>query len=774
MRNVGEQEIAEALSPREVEILQRLARGLTNREIAQELALSLETVKWYNRQIYGKLAVANRAEAALSAERLGLLGEPDSPATPQGVPPQHNLPSQLSSFIGRAQEIAEVRQLLKVARLVTLTGTGGTGKTRLGLKVVRGLVHHYADGVYFISLASTGDPGLVPRAIAQPLGIAERPARSLVTSLQKYLAEKQMLLFVDNFEHLLQAGTVLSDLLAAAPRLKVLATSREPLHLSGEHEYLVRPLPIPRPANDGSLDKLLENDAVALFVQRAQAVVTNFQLTEDNAAAVAGICRRLDGLPLALELAAARVKLFTPSQLLARLERRLGLLTGGPRDLPARQHTLRDTIDWSYHLLNPDEQRLFARLGVFAGGRSLEAIQAIANNDLALDVLEGVTSLLNKNLLYQMEGPAGEPRFFMLETIHEYACERLAASGEERRLRDRHVAYFLSLAEEMEPGYRRHNQLLLFERTEAEINNIRSALKWAMATGKTGTAARLVSAIVYFLYFGTDRWVEGYSWVKHLLPEIANVGPRLRARFYLAAEMMAWVNGDFEQSGAFSESARALAVEVGDRYGEAMALLGLGRAHLDRPESRGQARQQSQEALVILRELADKPGMAYAYHVLGEVVRLNGDYATATQMFEAALALCKETGEVGRRIMLLQNLGFVAYRVGHYERAGALFSEFVQLNHGLFGTMYSTLCGLCCLAGPLSKSGQAEKAARLLGASQALLDQLDAEMHPVDTYDIERYAAETRTQLGEAGFLAAWAEGDAMSLEEAVAYALAD
>jgi non-specific serine/threonine protein kinase len=422
-----------------------------------------------------------------------------------------NLPAQPTPFIGREREVADVQQLLDTARLVTLTGPGGTGKTRLGLKVAESMAGNYTDGVTFVGLATISDPMLVPSTIAHELGVIEKPGQALGESLERYFSNRKALLMLDSFEHVLEVAPLVSDLIATAPQLTVLTTSREALHLSGEHEYPVPPLSVPDTEQGGSPSDLFAYESVALFVQRAQAASPSFRLTEENVPAVTHICARLDGLPLAIELAAARVKLFGPQGLLERLENRLGLLKGGARDLPARQRTLRDTIDWSYNLLDEDERQLFPRLAAFTGGRSLEAVEGVCGPGLSIDALDGLESLLNKSLLYQEEGPGGEPRFIMLETIHEYASERLVESGEEQGIRDRHLQYYLSMAEEMEPCYRRHGQLLLLERTEAELGNLRAALDWAMEKRKIEAAARLISSLDYFLYY-MDRFVEGYRW----------------------------------------------------------------------------------------------------------------------------------------------------------------------------------------------------------------------------------------------------------------------
>lgn len=684
--------------------------------------------------------------------------------------PRIILPAQPTPFIGRERQISELRDLLVTTRLVTCTGPGGTGKTRLGLQVAESLSGNYPDGVIFVGLAPTADPTLVPNAIAHVLGVIERPGRSLALSLQRYFQNKTALLILDSFEHVMEAVKLISALLAAAPRLTILVTSREALRLRGEHEYLVPPMPVPDLMDSDSLDKLSVNESVMLFTQRAKATSNTFQLTEENAPAVAAICRRLDGLPLAMELAAARVKLFSPQQLLDRLESRLGLLRGGARDLPARQRTLRDTIDWSYNLLDEDEQQLFSRLASFTGGRSLEAVEAVCGPGLNIDALGGLESLLNKSLLYQEEGPGGEPRFIMLGAIHEYAGERVAQSGEEQEIRDRHLHYFLSLAEGMEPGYRRHGQLLLLERTDAELGNLRAAFDWAMDRGNTEAAARLISAVDYYLYY-MCRFVEGYRWFQRVLGKLEQIPLPRRTRFLLGASMLALVNGEISQSKRFSEKALALALELGDRRNEAWSFARLASCFIELLERYDEGVGYTDEALAIFQKLDDKPGIAYTLNVLGELARLAGDYDRAREAYEQCLAMVLETGEVVRRDMMLSNLAFVAYQKGDYEQARDLFAASMKQMIEM-GARQHAMSGLTGLAGTLGKLGEPEKGARILGAKDALLAGMGFDHQPPDLTEVAKYEVDIKSQLDKATFDAAYARGQAMTLEQAMAYAL--
>ena len=691
------------------------------------------------------------------------LRTPDSATT--------SLPVQLTPFIGRTHEIAAASTLVSRpdVSLVTLTGPGGTGKTRLSLQVAEALAGHFAAGVTFVALASTKDPALVPDAVARELEIIEQPEQSLVDSLCRYYASKEALLILDNFEHVMAARPFVTELLAQAPRLKIIVTSREILHLNGEHEHPVPPLLLPDPAQTATTILLSTNESVALFVQRAQAASANFTLHEDNARAVAAICVRLDGLPLAIELAAARVRLFSPQQILDRLDNRLRFLTGGARDLPSRQRTLRGAIDWSYNLLDEDERRLFARMVVFTGGRSLEALEAVCAPGLDMDVLDGVSSLLDKSLLVRGEGLAGESRFYMLETIREYATERLANSGEAQQVQTRHLAYFLAQGEEMETRYRQHGQLLLLEQTAAELGNLRAAFNYAVANGRIGEAARLIASIDYYLRY-RDRLVEGQRWFQQVLHLQDQIPRPVLARFLLGAGRLAWVNGMLEQSHKFFLRGLKVAQAAGNRRVAAWLLVELSVCAFG-IDGRDLSLQRCEQGLAVFRELDDRPGIATAYNNLGEVARLSGDYEQAREMYEACLVICRETGEITRQIMQSHNLAYIAYRQGDYTRARDLniscLEQMVEIGwkHGSVDTLWN-------LAGPLTWLGQEEKAARLLGASTALLVEMGVVPHPSDIHELALYTADVRARLDETAFEALTAEGKAMTLQQAVDYAL--
>jgi predicted ATPase/class 3 adenylate cyclase len=513
-----------------------------------------------------------------------------APGLPAEFPPlrtldayRNNLPTQPTPLVGREREVGAVCEGLRrpEVRLLTLVGPGGTGKTRVGLQAAAELIEGFEGGVFFVALAALNDPALVASTVAQSLGVTETGDRPLEERLKEYLRNRETLLLLDNFEQVLEAAPLLEGLLGSAPRLKALATSRAALRLYGEHEFPVPPLELPDTRRLPEIEALAQYEAVRLFIERARAIKPDFAVTNENAPAIAEICARLDGLPLAIELAAARTRLLPPQAMLKRLDSRLKLLTGGARNLPERQRTLRGAIEWSHGLLAPEEQTLFARLAVFAGGRTLEAIEAVCDPGGELDVFDGVESLLEKSLLRQEEGPDGEPRFVMLETIHEFARERLEEGGEAEEVKRAHAEFFLALAEETEPELRGPRQFSWFERLETEHDNLRAALSWSLETGNAELRLRIGGALRWFWnvrgYAG-----EGWRWVAAGLSGGEAAPAAVRAEALLGLGDLAQRQGDYERATEDLEASLALCREAGDRSGEARAQCGAGRSRASR------------------------------------------------------------------------------------------------------------------------------------------------------------------------------------------------
>jgi predicted ATPase/DNA-binding CsgD family transcriptional regulator len=637
----------------------------------------------------------------------------------------HNLPVQSTSLIGREKEVALVQHLLhrEDVRLLTLTGPGGIGKTRLGLQVAAELSDRFADGVFFVNLAPLSDPELVVPTIAQALDLKETGEQPLRDLLQASLQDKQLLLLVDNFEQVLGAASQVADLLAACPRLRMLVTSRFVLHLRGEQEFVVPPLAVPDPKHLPDLAALSQYEAVALFIARAQAVKPEFQVTNANAPAVAEICARLDGLPLAIELAAARSKLLPPQALLARLGQRLAVLTSGTRDVPARQQTLRNTIAWSYHLLDAREQRLFRRLSVFAGGCRLTAIEAICSTlgDEAEPVLDTVASLIDKSLLQQTEQEGEEPRIVMLETIREYGLERLASHGEREATWQAHAAYYLALAEKAEPELGGSQQVAWLERLEREHDNLRAAKRWTLERWEIWhhmeMGLRLGGALWRFWRMRC-HFSEGQDFLQRALAGSEGANRSLRAKALNVAGDLALGQHDTDQAEVLCRESLALYRELGDKQGIAASLSLLGWV-AQRRFHREVAYALQAEGLTLSKELGDKRGIAEALRGLSSLAFSQGAYERAYALKEESLALFRELGDTWNIAYLLAQVANVASYQGNYAKAYPLAEESVALFREL-GDKRGIADGLKNLGGVLLNQGKYARAGSFLEEGLAL------------------------------------------------------
>jgi predicted ATPase/class 3 adenylate cyclase len=684
-----------------------------------------------------------------------------------------NLPTQRTSFVGRKREVARVRELLRGPGLLTLTGAGGSGKTRLALQAAGELLDDYADGVFLVELAPITDPRLIPSSIADSIGVRAEGRRPVLDTLRDQLRDRQMLLVLDNFERVVEGAPVVADLLDAAARMRILVTSREPLHVAGEQEFPVLPLRVPAARDLPASQDLTQYEAVALFVQRAAAVDPEFRITDANAPAVAELCLRLDGLPLAIELAASRVKLLSPQAILERLEHRLELLTGGPVDLPARQRTLREAIGWSHDLLDEPERALFRRLCVFAGGWTLEAAEAVANPDgeLGHDLLSILGSLVDKSLVRRIATPSDAVRFGMLETIREFGAEQLEAAAEGEATRTRHVSYFLEASEAAEPHLRGVDQKRWLDELEIEHDNLRAGLHWAIEAGQAPIGLRMVGALWRFWHLH-GHLAEGRSWAEELLALPASSERTIeRAKALTALGGLAYWQEDLPATRRAYEEALAIARELGDRAAEAEGLYNLAYP----PAYEGDmatAVATLEMARALFEDLGVRRGVADSLWLQAIVARLEGDTPTARVRVEESLRIHREIGDRFGSTDALHVLGRIALAEGDLATAGMSFLEALD-NDERVGNRTGMGIVMDNLAAKASAEGRHLRAVRLGGASEAIKEAAGGHAPPpfIDLPD-PRDAA--RAALGEPAVAAAWEEGRAMTLDQAVAFARQD
>ncbi len=746
-----------------------------------------------------------------------------APGLPFRFPPLHtlesspnNIPLQPTPLIGRDKEVSDCTALLTrdVVWLLTLTGPAGTGKTRLAIQVAAELLDDFRDGVFFVPLAEITDLVMVLPAVAQALGVREEAGKPVVDRLKDYLRDKQMLLVLDNFEQVLDAATGVSEMLSAAPELKIVVTSRTPLRLSAEREYAVPPLDIPDPRRLPSIEELARYEAVALFVARARAASPSFDLDAQNASAVAEICYRLDGLPLAIELAAARVKILTPQALLPRLESALKLLTGGSRDLPERHRTLRGTIDWSYNLLVPEEQELFAVLSVFSGGCTLSSAEAVcAKIPLDVFVLDGLESLVNNNLLRRVEFGEAEARFSMLHVIREYGLEKLEASGKAEVAQRAHALYFVEFSELSEPELKGPQQALWLDRLDAERDNIWEALGWLTSHAESEMAGRMSGALARF-WHRRGYLTEGRRWLNRVLEHKEAISEKVRARALHGAGIMAYEQGDLDDAGRAYTESLALRRKIDDKpgmvaslnnlanvalyrndyrtaseyYGEALKLC---RA-LDDPWAAGvtlanmgwvdmnlahyeQASELYRESLEVRKQIGDTWGVASSLNNMAWANVYAGENEEAAELAQESLSRFRELGDRENAADCLDILGRAAIEQGDFNRARSLLREGFTLYKDLDDKTGMALCLWSMAALATSEAAEREqhgsaRAAKLFGAA----DALNAATSPFQVAYFERHLTSAREQTGAETWKAAWEEGRAMTLEEIIEYALSD
>lgn len=724
------------------------------------------------------------------------------PGAPADFPPLNAtdmsspaLPLPLTSFVGRSHETAAVRQLLDETRLVTLTGPGGSGKTRLALQVAGTVADTYSDGVFFVDLTPLRDHTLVLSAAAQSLGVREESVRPYFETLAGFLRSKHLLLVLDNFEHVLSAAPPIASLLSICPRLSVLVTSRAMLHIAGEHDFPVPPLPTPDLATSG--EHLQEYEAVQLFIDRARAVRRDFPLTEANLRAIAEICLRLDGLPLAIELAAARCSVLSPPAMLARLRGWLDLLTRGAQNAPGRHQALRQTIAWSYDLLSPPERALFRRLAAFAGSASLNAVEAIcgdaegrtAKNEASIypepalewnegsvvlsqcDMLDHLSALVEKSLLRHEEDVEGMPRFRLLETTREYALEQLVTNGEREIFRHRHAAYFASLAEDVELRLHGHVQTAWLDRLQPDNDNFRAALDWSASRGGQPELGLRLGAALQPFWLLRGSIGESRRALDRLFshPAAQPESPARAKALFVAGTLAAWQGSDDAAAHRLHEESLALWRELGDARGSAKALCGLGWLTRRQGDLAG-ARTRLLEALVLSRQAQDSMCIRWSLEELADLASFTGEATQAAAQYDEALVIARQDGDDHAIAALLRSIGELHYHKGDYHRALDTLHESLGISFALQDYNCGPLC-LEAVARVFSSIGSVERAIALYSAAAALRARRGNTVPANERETHERWIADARGRLHDEAFEAAWNQGRALTFEQAVTHA---
>jgi predicted ATPase/class 3 adenylate cyclase len=762
----------------------------------------------------------------LGTHRLKGLARPETvfqlwlPNLPNDFPPllsidamPGNLPSQPAPIIGRRRELADVAGLLsrEDVRLVTLTGPGGTGKTRLSLEAGHGLSDRFSHGVFFVDLAPIGDASLVPTTIAHALGLREGGGRPPFDSLKEYLADKKLLLILDNLEQIIAAAPFVAQLLAGAPQVKILVTSRIPLQIRGEREYPLSTLPLPPAAPALAPADLLGYEAVQLFVQQAQAARPAFELGPANAAAVVAICRRLDGLPLAIQIAAARIRMLPPEAILKRLDRSMTLLVGGAADLPTRQQTVRNAIEWSFNLLQPEEKILFARLSVFVGGFTLENVEAVCNPKNDLDIFTNVETLLLNSLVRQIEWVGDEPRFDMLQTIRDYALEMLDTSGELESIRSAHANYFATRSIEEWSLIYGPQAVERMMRLEGEHDNYRSALAWGMEPDHNLLVTGQISVFLLWFWYRHGYLQEGREWSERILRATEGIGGVPRAMGLNTAGLMAMWQGDLDIAARHYAEAIEIVDKTGFDLGISMTHFSYGVTLLNQGHDReayghltlaaerfdqmndnwntantlihlanaslalgqfGQAEGWLEEAKRIADDVDDPWQIAFCLNNFGEVARAQGDYQRARIYYERSEAIYKAADALGDHARLIHTLAYLALHDGDPSRGEELFRASLAAFQRLGNKRGIVEC-LAGLAAVGAAAGRAEWAAPLLAAADTQLKASGAAWWPADRVEVEHTRARLRESLDEAAFARLWNQGQGMALESAVDWSYA-
>jgi non-specific serine/threonine protein kinase len=685
----------------------------------------------------------------------------------------NNLPPQLTTFIGREREITEVKRLLRSARLLTLTGSGGCGKTRLALQVAGDLIKDFSDGVWLVDLASLSNPAFVAQAIGTILGIPEQPGRELEDTLADSLRPRRLLLLLDNCEHVLASCTPLAEaLLRECPGLRILTTSREPLGAAGEIRWTVPPLSLPDLRHLPAREGLVKYEAIRLFLERGVAAHSTFAMTSTNARAVAQVCWQLDGIPLAIELVAPWVRVLTAEQIIARLSDRFQFLMSGNRTTLPRHLTLKTAINWSYDLLSVKERALLCRLSTFAGGWTLEAAEAICwgNRTEPSEVLDLLTRLVDKSLV-AADMRNGEARYRLLETVRQYGRDRLLDSGEDvDALRRRHRDWYLDLAQHARARFHTTEQEAWVKRLRAEHDNFRVALEWSIGAGDAEPGIQLAATLAWFWYVD-GHWSEGRKWLERALQMDGDVRSATRVWALMGASYLVRSQGDYERARVFAENGLTIARETNNSSDIAVFLLNLGILALQHEGDPGRGRALLEESVALARECDGKDTVAWALAQLGHIARDSTDYERAKTLYAESLASAREYGERYIIAYALRNEGVLALHKCDYAGAATLLTESLDLcrTRGPNWVTQECLVGMAEIA---CAERRYKKAARLFGAGDALREVLGARRLPSSNVRYEECVASTRAALGNIPFVAIWTEGRAMTLEQIIDYAL--
>lgn len=741
---------------RELEILSMMAAGHTNTAIGEQLCITTETVRWYNKKIYSKLGTSRRTEAIAKARQLGLI---DRQATPAPSPLNHNLPTIATPFLGRNREIKHLTDLLTQPNtpLITVLAPGGQGKTRLAIELGHRLIDQFTDGVYLFELASLDQADLIIHTVLQTLQLSSQSDAAAKQTLFDYCRQKKQLFIFDNFEHLLNGANFINELIQAMPDLRVVVTSRERLNLYGEMVYELTGL---------------QQQADDLFIASAQAMKANVQIKDNERGDVQRIVEMVGGMPLAIILAAVWVDLLTIHEIAEEISHDLDILTTEMRNLPERQRSIRAVLAATWHKQSIEERSVCRSLSVFRGGFTREAANQVAGASLPF-----LAELVNKSMLSRTDSG----RYKLHELLRQYAAEKLDEAGETNETRSRHLAFFLKLAEEAEPKFQGSEQTIWLKKLNIEKGNLYAALAWSLEGGNAEMGLRLAAALGHFWYMRGHLFSEGITWLKQLLAGVETQKPTsTSARAFRHLGTLAESQGDYATARTAYERSLDIYRDLGDQEERvAFVLYKLGATvalHQNKAAAQpifALARSAYEEILTNQHQQSDEERLALSYNSIGEIARIQNDYPAARSFYEKSLALRRKLGDTRGIAATLDNLGFVVLYLGDDRLAATYFEESLPLNQKL-GNPSDIAVSLIGFAGVFARQGQPERATRLFGAVEALNEAIHSHLEYIDCIEAERSLAVARTHLDEATFATAWAEGRAMTLDQAIDYAVVD